>query len=63
MTTFKKFKNQVANIQTQYDLQGAHIEICQAYSAYKLTHAQFDELSADMRAKRIEKKIAWGAGI
>ena len=63
MKAFKNFKNQVANIQTQNDLIDAHIAICQAYSAYKLTHKQFDELRADMIAKRIEKKIAWGKGI
>ena len=63
MTAYKNFKNQVAKIQTQNDLIDAHIAICQAYSAYKITHAQFTELSADMRAKRTEKKIAWGRGI
>ena len=63
MTAFKNFKNQVANIKTQNDLIDAHIAICQAYSAYRLTHKQFDELRHDMIAKRIEKKIAWGKGI
>ena len=63
MTAYKNFKNQVAKIQTQNDLIDAHIAICQAYSAYKITHAQFTELSADMRAKRTEKEIAWGQGI
>ena len=63
MTTYKSFKKQVANIQTQNDLIDAHIAICQAYSAYKLTHTQFTELCTDMRAKRLEKKIAWGASI
>ena len=63
MTTYKNFKKQVANIQTQNDLIDAHIAICQAYSAYKLTHTQFTELCTDMRAKRLEKKIAWGASM
>jgi len=63
MTTYKNFKNQVANIKTQNDLIDAHIAICQAYSAYKISHTQFTELSADMRAKRLERKIAWGASI
>ena len=63
MTTYKNFKKQVANIETQNDLIDAHIAICQAYSAYKLTHKQFTELSLDMRAKRAEKHIAWGASI
>ena len=63
MTAYKNFKNQIAKIQTQNDLIDAHIAICQAYSAYKITHAQFTELSADMRAKRTEKAIAWGQGI
>ena len=63
MTTYKNFKNQVANIRTQNDLIDAHIAICQAYSAYKISHAQFTELCTGMRAKRLEKKIAWGASI
>ena len=63
MTTYKNFKNQVTSIKTQNDLIDAHIAICQAYSAYKISHAQFTELSAEMRAKRLERKIAWGASI
>ena len=63
MTTFKNFKNQVEKIQNQNDLIDAHIAICQAYSAYKLTHKQFDELRNAMILKRLEKKIAWGQGI
>ena len=63
MTTYKNFKKRVASINTQNDLIDAHIAICQAYSAYKLTHTQFTELCTDMRAKRLEKKIAWGASI
>ena len=63
MTTFKNFKNQVARIQNQNDLIDAHIAICQAYSAYKLTHKQIDELRDAMILKRLEKKIAWGQGI
>ena len=63
MTTFKDFKNQVARIQNQNDLIDAHIAICQAYSAYRLTHKQFDELRDAMILKRLEKKIAWGQGI
>lgn len=63
MTTFKNFKNQVARIKNQNDLIDAHIAICQAYSAYRLTHKQFDELRDAMILKRLEKKIAWGQGI
>ena len=63
MTTFKNFKNQVARIQNQNDLIDAHIAICQAYSTYRLTHKQFDELRDAMILKRLEKKIAWGQGI
>ena len=63
MTNYKKFQNQVENIKTQNDLIDAHIAICQAYSAYKITHAQFDELRNAMILKRLEKKIAWGQGI
>jgi hypothetical protein len=63
MKTYKNFKDQVARIETQNDLIDAHIAICQAYSAYKITHAQFDELRDAMILKRLEKKIAWGQGI
>ena len=63
MTIFKNFKNKVARIQNQNDLIDAHIAICQAYSAYRLTHKQFDELRDAMILKRLEKKIAWGQGI
>ena len=63
MKTYRNFKNQVAKIETQNDLIDAHIAICQAYSAYKITHAQFDELRNAMILKRLEKKIAWGQGI
>ena len=63
MKTYKNFKDQVERIETQNDLIDAHIAICQAYSAYKITHAQFDELRNAMILKRLEKKIAWGQGI
>ena len=63
MKTYKNFKDQVARIETQNDLIDAHIAICQAYSAYKITHTQFDELRNAMILKRLEKKIAWGQGI
>ena len=63
MKTYKNFKDQVARIETQNDLIDAHIAICQAYSSYKITHAQFDELRNAMILKRLEKKIAWGQGI
>ncbi|MBQ8837119.1 MAG: hypothetical protein IJ002_06400 [Clostridia bacterium] len=63
MTTYKNFKKQVAKIEKQNDLIDAHIAICQAYSSYKITHAQFTELRNAMIAKRAEKHIAWGQGI
>ena len=63
MKTYKNFKDQVERIETQNDLIDAHIAICQAYSAYKINHAQFDELRNAMILKRLEKKIAWGQGI
>ena len=63
MTTYKNFKKQVAKIEKQNDLIDAHIAICRAYSAYKITHTQFTDLCTDMRAKRAEKHIAWGQGI
>ena len=58
MKTYENFKAQVERIETQNDLIDAHIAICQAYSAYKLTNAQFDELRNAMILKRLEKKIA-----
>lgn len=63
MTTYTNLKNQISRINHPNDLIDAHIATCQAYSAYKISHEQFTELSADMRAKRLEKKIAWGASI
>ena len=63
MTTFKQFKNKVANIKTQNDLIDAHISICQAYSSYKINHAQFTELRKGMIEKRAENNITWGKGI
>ena len=63
MTTYKNFKKQVAKIEKQNDLIDAHIAICRAYSAYKITHTQFNELRKEMIAKRAEKHIAWGQGI
>ena len=63
MTAYKNFKNQVANIETQNNLIDAHIAICQAYSNYKISHAQFTSLCTEMRAKRAEKNIAWGKSI
>ena len=63
MKTYKNFKDQVARIETQNDLIDAHIAICQAYSGYKITHAQFTELRKGMIAKRAENNIAWGQGI
>ena len=63
MANYEKFQNQVANIETQNDLIDAHIAICQAYSAYKISHAQFSVLRMAMIKKRAEKHIAWGQGI
>ena len=59
----KNYKEQVENIRTENDLKAAHIAICQAYSAYRLSHEEFMELRADMIAKRQEKGFAWGKGI
>lgn len=63
MTNYEKFQNQVTNIETQNDLIDAHIAICQAYSSYKINHAQFTELRKGMIEKRTEKHIVWGKGI
>ena len=59
----KEFKKQIAGIKTENDLKSAHIAICQAYSAYRLSHEQFDELLSLLRAKRAEKGFAWGRSI
>ena len=59
----KTFKKQVASIDTENDLKDAHIAICQAYSAYRISHKEFMELRDAMKAKRQEKGFAWGKGI
>ncbi len=63
MKAYRKFKKQVANIQTETDLKVAHIAIATACSAYEISWEQFMELRSDMQAKRAEKHIAWGKGI
>lgn len=63
MKAYRKFQNQVANIRTENDLKDAHIAICTACSAYRITWEQFMELRAAMKAKRTERHIAWGYGI
>ena len=59
----KEFKKQIAGIKTENDLKSAHIAICQAYSAYRLSHEQFTGLLSLLRAKRAEKVFAWGKSI
>lgn len=59
----KTFQKQVASINTENDLKDAHITICQAYSAYRISHKEFTELRDAMKAKRQEKGFAWGKGI
>lgn len=63
MNAYTTFKAQVERIKTQNDLIDAHIAICQAYSSYRLSHAEFMELRSGMIAKREENHIAWGKGI
>ena len=63
MKTYNAFKTQVENIKTENDLKDAHINICRAYSAYRISHEQFMELRKMMRSKRTEKGFSWGKGI
>ncbi len=61
--TYKTFKAQVENIQTEQDLKAAHIAICQSYSNYELSHTQFTALRDAMIAEREQKGFTWGKGI
>ncbi len=61
--TYRTFKAQVENIQTEKDLDAAHIAICQSYSAYGISHTQFTSLRDAMIAKREQKGLTWGRGI
>lgn len=61
--TYKNFKAQVENIQTEQDLKKAHIAICQSYSAYGISHTQFTSLRDAMITKREQKGFTWGRGI
>lgn len=63
MKIYKAFRNQVKNIQTENDLKDAHISICRAYSAYRISHEQFMKLCEMMISKRAEKGFSWGDGI
>ena len=40
-------EDQVENIKTEKDLKDAHISICRAYSAYRISYEQFMELLFD----------------
>ncbi|MCD8327167.1 MAG: hypothetical protein LUC90_10960 [Lachnospiraceae bacterium] len=61
--TYKTFKAQVENIQTEQDLKKAHIAICQSYSSYGISHTQFTSLRDAMISKREQKGFTWGRGI
>lgn len=61
--TYRTFKAQVENIQTEKDLKTAHIAIYKSYSAYGISHTQFTALRDAMIAKREQKGFAWGKGI
>lgn len=63
MKTYKAFRIQVESVKTENDLKDAHISICQACSAYRITWEQFMKLRDMMIAKRAEKGFAWGKGI
>ncbi len=61
--TYRTFKAQVEDIQTEKDLKAAHIAICQSYSNYELSHTQFTVLRDVMISKREQKGFTWGRGI
>lgn len=63
MKAYNAFRTQVENIKTEKDLKDAHISICRAYSAYRISHEQFTELRKMMISKRAEKGFSWGKGI
>ena len=44
MKAYNAFRTQVENIKTEKDLKDAHISICRAYSAYRISYEQFMEL-------------------
>lgn len=59
----KKFKKQIANIKTENDFKLAVIAISQATSDYEISWGTFMSLRAELKALRIKKGFAWGAGI
>ena len=44
MKEYKALRAQVENIKTENDLKSAHIRICQAYSAGRISHEQNKKL-------------------
>ena len=63
MKIYKALRTQVEEIKTENDLKDAHISICRAYSAYRISHEQFTALREMMISKRAEKGFSWGKGI
>ena len=63
MKEYKALRAQVENIKNENDLKSAHIRICQAYSAGRISHEQFMKLREGMIARRAEKGFSWGKGI
>ena len=63
MKAYNAFRTQVENIKTEKDLKDAHISICRAYSAYRISYEQFMELRKMMISRRAEKGFSWGKGI
>ena len=43
MKAYNAFRTQVENSKTEKDLKDAHISICRAYSAYRISYEQFME--------------------
>ena len=59
----KKFAKQIESIQTENECKSTVIAVNQAYSGYKLSHAQWKTLRDQLIAKRQEKGFKWGEGI
>ena len=60
MKAYNAFRTQVENIKTEKDLKDAHISICSAYSAYRISYEQFMVLRRMMNSRRAEKGFSCG---
>ena len=51
MKAYNAFRTQVENIKTEKDLKDAHISICRAYSAYRISYGPFMEQGLNLRGQ------------